>query len=43
MHSFDKGLPKEAMKLQVNAWYPTWLSGEKPGTDGYTYVDQVRH
>ncbi|CAN5720825.1 hypothetical protein BH24ACT21_BH24ACT21_10670 [soil metagenome] len=43
MHSFDKGLPKKAMKLQVNAWYPTWLSGEKPDADGYTYVDQVRH
>lgn len=43
MHSFDEGLPEEPMSLYVNAWFPTWLSGERPTRDGYTYVDWVRH
>lgn len=43
MHSFDEGLPEEPMNLYVNTWFPTWLSGERPARDGYTYVDWVRH
>ena len=43
MHSFDRGLPENPMKLQVNAWFPTWLDGEKPATDRYTYVEWLRH
>lgn len=43
MHSFDQGLPDDPMNLYVNAWFPTWLSGERPDTDSYTYVDWLRH
>ncbi len=43
LHSFDKGLPEESMKLYVNSWFPTWLSGKKPATDSYTYVDWIQH
>ncbi|CAN5812586.1 endo-1,3-1,4-beta-glycanase ExoK [soil metagenome] len=43
LHSFDEGLPEEPMNLYVNAWFPTWLSGQKPETDSYTYVDWIRH
>lgn len=43
MHSFKEGLPEDPMNLYVNAWFPTWLSGEKPETDSYTYVEWLRH
>ena len=43
LHSFNEGLPEDSMKLYVNAWFPTWLAGEKPQTDRYTYVDRVQH
>lgn len=43
MQSFDEGLPEEPMNLDVNAWFPTWLSGEKPTRDSYTYVDWIQH
>jgi hypothetical protein len=43
LHSFSGGLPDERMRLLVNAWYPEWLSGERPGSDRYTYVDWIRH
>ncbi|CAN5585062.1 hypothetical protein BH24ACT20_BH24ACT20_14310 [soil metagenome] len=29
--------------VYVNAWFPTWLSGEKPTRDSYTYVDWIQH
>ena len=43
MHSFDEGLPEDPMHLYINTWFPTWLSGERPETDRYTYVDWLRH
>lgn len=42
LHTFRGGLPGDSMKLMVNAWYPDWLSGKKPGEDGYTYVDWIQ-
>lgn len=43
LQTFREGLPAEPMKLLINAWFPTWLPGEKPKGDRYTYVDWVKH
>ncbi|MGB3684136.1 MAG: glycoside hydrolase family 16 protein, partial [Rubrobacteraceae bacterium] len=43
LHRFTEGLPEDPMRLYVNAWFPTWLSGRKPEADGYTYVDWLKH
>jgi hypothetical protein len=42
VHTFEEGLPGDSMKLMVNAWYPNWLPGAKPESDGYTYVDWIQ-
>jgi beta-glucanase (GH16 family) len=42
VHTFREGLPGGSMKLMVNAWYPDWLPGERPETDGYTDVDWIQ-
>jgi licheninase len=41
MKEHEGGLPDQQMKLYVNSWFPTWLSGEKPGSDRYSYVDWI--
>lgn len=43
VHRFTKGLPEDPMRLYVNSWFPTWLSGERPEKDGYTYVEWLQH
>lgn len=43
LHRFTKGLPEDPMRLYVNAWFPTWLSGRKPETEGYVYVDWLEN
>lgn len=43
MHTFDEGLPDDPMNLYVNAWFPTWLAGERAADDSYTRVDWIRH
>ena len=30
LHTFEKGLPGDSMKLMVNAWYPDWLPARSP-------------
>lgn len=42
LHTFRDGLPQEPMRLLINSWFPTWLPGEEPAADRYTYVDWVR-
>ncbi|MBA2510090.1 MAG: glycoside hydrolase family 16 protein [Rubrobacter sp.] len=42
LHTFEDGLPGDSMKLMVNAWYPDWLSGKRPGQDVYTSVDWIQ-
>ena len=42
VHTFEDGLPRDSMKLLVNAWYPEWLPGERPASDGYTRVDWIQ-
>ena len=39
MQSWSKGVTKSAMYLYVNAWFPSWLGGERPATDRFTLVD----
>ncbi len=41
MKHYEGGLPGKQMKLHVNAWFPKWLSGEKPSSDRYAYVDWI--
>jgi licheninase len=41
MQSWSKGVTKSAMYLYVNAWFPSWLGGERPATDRFTLVDWV--
>ena len=41
MKEYEGGLPEKPMRLYVNSWFPTWLSGEKPGSDRYSYVDWI--
>lgn len=31
------------MYLFANAWFPSWLAGERPTTDRFTYVDWIEH
>lgn len=42
MHHFTEGLPEDPMRLYVNAWFPRWLSGEKPEEDLYTQVEWLQ-
>jgi beta-glucanase (GH16 family) len=41
MQSWSKGVTRSAMYLYVNAWFPSWLGGERPATDRFTLVDWV--
>jgi beta-glucanase (GH16 family) len=43
MQSWSKGITKSAMYVYVNAWFPSWLGGERPATDRVTSVDWVEH
>ena len=43
MQSWSTGVPRSAMYLYVNAWFPFWLAGERPSTDRFTYVDWIEH
>ena len=43
LHRFTEGLPEDRMRLYLNAWFPTWLSGEKSNKDSYTHVDWLSH
>ncbi len=42
MKTWSDGVPKNAMRLYVNAWYPSWLAGRKQNKDQYVLVDQIR-
>jgi endo-1,3-1,4-beta-glycanase ExoK len=41
MQSWSKGVTRSAMYLYVNAWFPSWLAGERPATDRFTLVDWI--
>ncbi len=41
MQSWSKSVTRSAMYLYVNAWFPSWLAGERPATDRFTLVDWI--
>jgi len=43
MQRWTSGVTRTAMYVFVNAWFPSWLGGERPATDRYTEVDWVQH
>ena len=43
MQSWSSGVPRASMYLYVNAWFPSWLAGQTPATDRFTYVDWIEH
>ena len=43
MKHWTTGIPGNSMRLYVNAWYPSWLKGQKSSTDRYLLVDRIQH
>ncbi len=43
LQTFDSGLPDEPMYLMLNAWFPTWLDGEKPQEESTVLVDWIKY
>jgi beta-glucanase (GH16 family) len=43
MQSWSTGVPRSSMYLYVNAWFPSWLAGERPNSDRFTYVDWIEY
>ena len=39
--SWTRGVTHSAMYVYLNAWFPSWLGGERPPTDGFTSVDWI--
>lgn len=40
---WNKGLPKDSMKLLVNTWFPRWLAGRAPSEAQATRVDWIAY
>ena len=43
MQSWTKGVTRSAMYVYLNAWFPSWLGGERPATDRVTSVDWIEY
>lgn len=43
MKRYEGGLPERRMRLYVNAWYPAWLDGRRPGAERHVFVDWIEH
>jgi beta-glucanase (GH16 family) len=41
VEEFTSGIPKRPMELYINAWYPDWVEGGPPESDGVVRVDRV--
>jgi beta-glucanase (GH16 family) len=39
LQTWTKGVTRSAMYVYLNAWFPSWLGGERPSTDRLTSVD----
>jgi len=39
--TWTDGVPSTSMKLLVNAWFPSWLSGQAPDTGRATRIDWI--
>jgi beta-glucanase (GH16 family) len=43
MQVWRDGLPQNTMKLLVNTWFPSWLSGLAPSTTRFTRVEWISY
>jgi licheninase len=43
LQRWSSGVTNSAMYLFVNAWFPSWLAGERPATDRFTLVDWIEY
>ncbi len=43
LQSWTSSVTRSTMYLFVNGWFPSWLTGERPTSDRYTYVDWVEY
>ena len=43
LQRWSSGVTRSSMYLFVNAWFPSWLAGERPATDRFTEVEWVEH
>ena len=43
MQVWRDGLPQNTMKLLVNTWFPSWLSGQAPSTNRFTRVEWISY
>ncbi len=41
MQEWTTGVPRDAMYVMSNAWWPTWLSGPTPGTPRLHEIDRI--
>ena len=41
LQTYEEGLPDRPMNLYLNAWFPTWLGGERPDSDRHAYVEWI--
>jgi len=41
LQAWTSGVPRSAMNLFVNAWFPSWLAGQAPDRDRFTSVDWI--
>ena len=41
LQTFSTGIPRSAMYVYANAWFPSWLAGQAPATDQYTQIDWI--
>jgi beta-glucanase (GH16 family) len=43
LQTWSSGIPKSAMNVFVNAWFPSWLAGQAPDSDRFTSVDWLEY
>ena len=41
--TWTEGVPSSSMKLLVNTWFPTWLSGQAPDSGTATRIDWISY
>lgn len=41
VEEFSQGVPERPMRLYVNTWYPDWVAGGPPDSDGVVRVDRI--
>jgi len=41
LQDFTSDLPRRAMHVMANAWWPTWLSGSEPKADAKVEIDRI--